>query len=305
MLKVASSLVKNEMEKVQSRAEGITTLFRVLSKPDALGLFLNTSDGIKNSTHAIEELNLTPKRYYARLRELVNIGLVRKKDSGYGQTALGEMFYDRFLPAMGKAVDAREELEFIVGLEGLEMENGVKKRILEALKIPIFAESTKFRMIDNYESMVVDLIDQINDAKEGILLASNHVDVRVIEAVVRSVNRGVSFRLIMGENCVESNLQKLKLMLSTRFAKSIIEFMSFPEDLGDLTRVADIHYSFCVIDDSHSIYELEKPLGNGFFLAFFIDERKITEILADSFNSLWKTGKPNKMFNFLESLKRS
>ncbi|GAH18636.1 unnamed protein product, partial [marine sediment metagenome] len=106
-------------------------------------------------------------------------------------------------------------------------------------------------------------------------------------------------------DCVDSNLQKLRLMLSARFAKAIIEFMSIPEDLGDLTRVADIPYSFCVIDDSHSIYELEKPFGNGFLLAFFIDERRLTKILADSFNGLWKISEPNEMFNFLDSLKRS
>ena len=301
------------MEKIETQSEEeihivngeLSTILRLLSKTDALKILYLAGMGIENSTYAIEELDLTSKKYYSRLRELVNIGLVRKQEGVYRQTALGRMVYDRFLPAMGKAVDAREELEFLAGLEGIEIENNVKKRILEELGIPDFSGSTNLRMIDDYESGVVELIDQIDDAKERILLASNHVDVRVIEAIVRSVNRGVSFRLLMGENCVESNLQKLKLMLSTRFAKAIIEFMSIPEDLGDLTRVADISYSFCVIDDSHSIYELEKPFGDDFLLAFVIDERRLTKVLADSFNSLWNIGKPNKMFNFLESLKRS
>jgi len=301
------------MEKIETQSEEeihivngeLSTILRLLSKTDALKILYLAGMGIENSTYAIEELDLTSKKYYSRLRELVNIGLVRKQEGVYRQTALGRMVYDRFLPAMGKAVDAREELEFLAGLEGIEIENNVKKRILEELGIPDFSGSTNLRMIDDYESGVVELIDQIDDAKERILLASNHMDVRVIEAVVRSVNRGVSFRLIMGENGVESNLQKLKLMLSTRFAKAIIEFMSIPEDVGDLTRVADIPYSFCVIDDSHSIYELEKPFGDGFLLAFFIDEQRTTKILADSFNSLWKIGAPNKMFDFLESLKQS
>jgi len=301
------------MEKIETQSEEeihivngeLSTILRLLSKTDALKILYLAGMGIENSTYAIEELDLTSKKYYSRLRELVNIGLVRKQEGVYRQTALGRMVYDRFLPAMGKAVDAREELEFLAGLEGIEIENNVKKRILEELGIPDFSGSTNLRMIDDYESGVVELIDQIDDAKERILLASNHVDVRVIEAIVRSVNRGVSFRLLMGENCVESNLLKLRLMLSARFAKAIIEFMSIPEDLGDLTRVADISYSFCVIDDSHSIYELEKPFGDDFLLAFVIDERRLTKVLADSFNSLWNIGKPNKMFNFLESLKRS
>jgi len=283
----------------------LPTLFRVLSNPDTLKILYHTGMGIENSTYAMEVLDLTPKRYYSRLKELIDSGLVRKKDDVYRQTALGRMVYDRFLPAMGRAVDAREEMELIVYLEETELDSGVRKLIEDKLDIPRFAESNKLSVIDNYESGVVELIDQIDDAKERILLASNHVDVRVIEAIVRSVNRGVSFRLIMGKDCVESNLQKLKFMLSARFAKAIIEFMSIPEDLGDLMRVADIPYSFCVIDDSHSIYELEKPFGDDFLLALFIDEQRLTKILADSFNRLWEVGEPNKMFNFLESLKRS
>jgi len=283
----------------------LTNVLRLLSKPDAVKILYRAGDGINNSTYAIAELDITPKKYYTRLKELVVTGLIKKVDDVYRQTALGRMMYDRFLPEMGKACDAKEELELIVRLEGTELENGVRKIILDKLDIPGFAGSSNVMMLEDYESGVVELIDQINDAKERILLASNHVDVRVIEAVVRSVNRGVSFRLIMGKDCVKLNLQKLRLMLSTRFAKAIIEFMSIPEDVGDLTRVADIPYSFCVIDDSHSIYELEKPFGNSFLLACFIDERRITKILADSFNILWKNGEPNEMFNFLESLKHS
>ncbi len=121
------------MEQAESWAEGVTSLFKVLSKPNALIIFRHTVDGIKSSTYAIEELDLTPKRYYARLRELVDIGLVRKLDSGYGQTALGKLIYDRFLPAMIKAVDAKDELEFIMGLEGIEIEKGVRDAGLKML----------------------------------------------------------------------------------------------------------------------------------------------------------------------------
>ncbi|GAI35853.1 unnamed protein product, partial [marine sediment metagenome] len=137
----------------------LIALLRLLSKPDALRLLYLTGDGIENSTYAMEELGITPKKYYARLRELVGAGIIKKKDGVYRQTAMGRIIYDRFLPAMGKVCDSKDELEFLMGLEGIEMENGVRKRIEEELKIPDFAGSTKVRMINNYEAMVVDIID--------------------------------------------------------------------------------------------------------------------------------------------------
>jgi len=115
----------------------LTALLKVLSNPDALRLFHLIGEGIENSRYTREELELTPKRYYARLRELVKVGLVSKRYGVYRQTALGGMICDRFLPAMGEAVDAREELEFLAGLEGIEIDNVVKNRILEELGIPL------------------------------------------------------------------------------------------------------------------------------------------------------------------------
>jgi len=53
---------------------------------DALGVFLLAGEGIESSTYAIEELNLTPKTYNSRLRELVDVGSVSKTGNAYRQT---------------------------------------------------------------------------------------------------------------------------------------------------------------------------------------------------------------------------
>ncbi|GAG87877.1 unnamed protein product, partial [marine sediment metagenome] len=54
--------------------ESLAKLFKVLSKPDALEIFLLANGGIENSTYAIEELDLTPRKYYSRLKQLVDMG---------------------------------------------------------------------------------------------------------------------------------------------------------------------------------------------------------------------------------------
>jgi len=291
------------MEKAESWAEGITSLFKVLSKPDALRLFTHTVDGIKNSTHAIEELDITSKKYYARLRELVDVGLVRKKGSVYGQTALGRMIYDRFLPAMVKAVDAKDELEFLVGLEGLEMENGVRKHILEELNIQDFAGSIKVKLLVDYESMVVDVIDLCDESEESILLASNYFDVRVMESTFRSMNRGVSNKLIMGKKRLSSKLKQLKRILSPAFTLTIIKSVSDATKIGELSRVLDLPYSFCVVDGQRSIIEISNIVDEKFIAALLIDNRGVAEKLTEFYESLWKEGDLNSDIKIIDLLK--
>ena len=291
------------MEKAESWAEGITSLFKILSKPDALRLFTHTVDGIKNSTHAIEELDITPKKYYARLRELVDIGLVRKKGSVYGQTALGRMIYNRFLPAMGKAYEARDELEFMVGLEGLEMENGVRKRIFEELGITIFADFTKVRLLDDYEALVVEVMDLCDSAEESIILASNYFDSRVMETTFRAAGRGMNTRIITGKNGFSSRLQQLRMMLSPDFMKIVIGLFSKEIELENFIKVVDITYSFCVVDSYRSVFEFYNPVGEGFIAAFAVEDRKVGETLVDLFDKFWKIGESNEALKFLMSMK--
>jgi len=293
------------MEKAELRAEGMTSLFKVLSKTDALRLFHHARKGIKNSTYAIEELDLTPKKYYARLRELVNIGLIRKNDSVYGQTALGRMIYDRLLPAFEKAVDAKDELEFLVGLDGLDMENGVKKRILEELGIPTFSDSTNVRMIDNYESMVIDVIDLCDEAEKSLLMASNYMDVRVMEAVFRAMKRNVTNSFIVGKRSLSSKIRTLKMMLSLTFAKTVINFASNSLELKNVMRFAELPYSFCVVDGHRNIIEVADTIDDRFLAAFSVDDRCVGETATKFYEKLWEAGESYSSIEALNLLKSS
>lgn len=291
------------MEKAESRAEEVNSLFKVLSKPDALKLFSHTSDGIENSKHAMEELDITQKRYYARLKELVDIGLVRKKDGVYRQTALGGMVYDRFLPAMGKAIDAKDELELLVGLEGMEIETGVRKIIEEELGIPIFKDSTNIKLLGDYESLVIEVIDLCDSSEKSIILASNYFDSRVMEATFRATGRGIDTRIITGKNGFSSRLQQLKMMLSPDFMKILIGLFSKEIELEHFMRVVDITYSFCVVDGYRSIFEFYNPIREGFIAAFTVDDGKVSETLADLFEQFWNIGESNEALKFLMLMK--
>ena len=268
----------------------LSTLFRLLSNSDALKILSRTGMGIENSTYAIEELNLTTKRYYSRLKELINTDLVRKMDGVYRQTPLGRIIHDSFLPAMRKAVNAREEMELIVYLERTEIENGAKKRILDNLDIPSFAESTKIKLLIDYEDLAVTTIDLYDSAEKSVLLASNYFDMRVIEAFFRASERGIINRVIMGKNRQSAKIQKLRSMLSVTFAKILIDFASNIVELKNTVRFVDLPYTYCVVDGHHSIIEFSNPLNERFIVAISIDNPVVGENLTKLFEMLWESG---------------
>lgn len=283
----------------------LATIFRLLSNPDALKILYRAGQGIENSTHAIEELGLTPKKYYYRLKELMATDLVKKVDGVYRQTAMGRIIYDRFLPAMGKTYDARDELELIVYLEGTELENGVKRFIEEKLEIPGFTGSSNVRMLGDYEALVCEVIDMCDSAEESILLASNYFDVRVMESTFRSINRGVINKLILGKKRLSSRLQQLKILLSPAFTMTIIKNASEAVKRGELARIIDVPLSFCVVDGHRSIIEFSDTVDDDFIFALAIDDRSVAEKLNKFFENLWESGNVDPAINILNSLESS
>jgi len=205
---------------------------------------------------------------------------------------------------MGKTIAAKDELELIVYLEGTELENGVRRRIEEELNIPTFAESAKVRVLRDYEALTIEVIDLYDSAEESVLLASNYVDVRVIEAFLRAIERGVTNRAIMGKNKQSSKLQSLRMMLSVTFAKTIMNFASKTEELKNTVRFADLPYTFCVVDGHRIIIEFSDALNDSFIVALSVDDRDVGEKFTKFYEVLWEAGDFNLVidgFNYIKS----
>ncbi|MCW3988637.1 MAG: hypothetical protein NWE88_01020 [Candidatus Bathyarchaeota archaeon] len=290
------------MNVAELSTESLVRLFKVLSKPDALKIFLLASEGIESSTYAIEELGLTPKIYYVRLKELVEISFVRKTGGAYRQTPLGSIIYNRFLPAMGRVYDARDRLELIAKFKGTQIEDDVRNLIEDELRIPDLAGSNKVRILESYEDLAVEAVDLYDSSERSVLLASNYFDVRVMEATFRAVERGITNRLIIGKRSLSSKMQNLKMMLSLTFAKTIINFASDKVNLEEFVRFTDVPYTFCVVDGHLSIIEFSNPLNEGFIVALSIDDGTIGERLTKFFEMIWEAGEFNSALKILNSL---
>jgi len=291
------------MNPAELRTDVLVNLFKVLSKPDALEIFLLAGEGIENSTYAIEELGFSSKRYYARLRELVDMGFLRKTGGVYRQTPFGSLIYSRLFPAMGRAYDARDRLELISEFKGTDMEDDLRHLIEGELNLPDSAASTKMRLIDNYEAMVVDVIDICGEAKKSILMASNYLDVRVMETALRAIERDVTSSFIVGKRSLPSKMQALRMILSLSFTKTIINFYSNKVDVKDIVRIAEIPYSFCIVDGHRIIIDIPNAINDCFIVALSINDRVICDMFTDYYNAIWEAGESQSAIEALNSLR--
>jgi predicted transcriptional regulator len=65
-----------------------------LSNQDAYEIFCLAADGINASTSILRERSFSRKRYYLRLKSLVDLELVHKDGGKYKHTPLGRMIYE-------------------------------------------------------------------------------------------------------------------------------------------------------------------------------------------------------------------
>jgi hypothetical protein len=92
-------------------------LFSVLSKQDALHLFIRAKDSLYSNKDSPSLNNLTRKQYYTRLRNLVDVGLVKKDGDSYTHTTFGSLIYKNYLAIILHGVKNFKHIQMIDALK--------------------------------------------------------------------------------------------------------------------------------------------------------------------------------------------
>lgn len=95
-------------------------LFNIFTNLDTIHLFMLAEKGIKNSKSAMKELALTPKRYYSRLKVLVDEDILEKVNGVYVYTPTGEILHRLGLTLMN-FVDNRQRIGPLLNLSKLSV----------------------------------------------------------------------------------------------------------------------------------------------------------------------------------------
>jgi len=88
-------------------------LLSILSKNDALAIFLLAKDGLSAETDTPQKIGLTRKQYYTRLKQLVDAGLIDKSAGAYFHTTLGKFIYERHLLVLFEYVKNRSKMQMV------------------------------------------------------------------------------------------------------------------------------------------------------------------------------------------------
>jgi hypothetical protein len=92
-------------------------LFSVLSKQDALLLFIRMKDGFYSNKNSPSLNHLTRKQYYTRLRNLVDVGLIKKEGDSYTHTMFGSLIYENYLALILHGVKNFKHIKMIDALK--------------------------------------------------------------------------------------------------------------------------------------------------------------------------------------------
>jgi len=272
-------------------------LFSALSSEDAVRLFLYAEKGIKNSTQAIKDLGLTQKRYYSRLKNLINVGIIEKVDGSYVYTPVGRMLKKIGMSLFG-VIENKDKIDVLYNLsqsdalseeERLKISNMIKENLeLEPLLLSMIdgVDSSHVKKIVEYEEGVKQLIEDITHAEKSVLLASNYIDARVVDAQIKAHRRGVEFKVLLSRETMSSKLNKLKLLLSPKVFLNLLEFSKMTSN-DEWFREADISFSFCVVDGYKCYFELP-PVGLEFSIGFYLHDEKTSKRFTNFFYKIWE-----------------
>lgn len=280
-------------------------ILAALANEDAIKIFMTARRGIVKSTKTIQELGLTQKRYYSRLKELMEAGLVEKRDNTYQHTTTGMICYT-LGKSFNSALDQRDRLDLVDRLRrSKSISQEETKQILQALS-PRGLVSTleagesinPVKMFEEHESLVSELIALIKSAEKRIYLAAYDPDVRVMEILIKAVQRKIDLSLLTGESQkLSERIQILRTILNPSIAHVVLKLLQSQELK---VKHGDIPFNFCVIDETFALIELSDPLTNGFHVGFTLESHSMCRKLVKTFNSLYQKAEEDPLVAILK-----
>jgi len=275
-------------------------LLSILGNEDAFSIFLYARNGFSSSKLAIIDLELSQKRFYTRLKDLIEIGLIEKEKGIYQHTSLGNIFFKTGL-SLTDILEKKEKVGLFDPFKNTDsfsledyyniktMVSNGSTRINRILDLVFLSkDSNRIQVLPTQEKQVEKMITEINSAKIGVKYASKNLDLKIIDALIGSTNRGVKIRIISENFDFEDKLSKLQLILSPKLIMSLMEYFSSAE-IGEQMRECEIPFSFCVLDENKCFFELSSLKESAFSISFFIIDEGIGSRFSLFHDEMWES----------------
>src|SRR5919106_1260681 len=240
-------------------------IFEVLSDPLMAKMLKIAYSGVKGDFSNVVG-NLTKRQYSSRLQRLKEIGLVEKqRNSMYRTTSLGSLVYKSNYRSLEKILDGFWHLQAVdilkarTDLPGTEREILIKQ-LLEVSDLNQIINDTHlsgFSIIRDFDSLIVEVLRVLDNAKKEIYFASRYHDPHVSGLAIKKFASGVSLHIIDGNPKQISLDSRINAILRTAPDKAmydqVVEMVRSPR--FELLRLDNLPTSFIVVDERQVVYE--------------------------------------------------
>ncbi len=258
----------------------------ILSKYDALKIFLECIEGIEADTNAADRLGLTKKQYYTRLKQLVDAGLIEKSKGKYVHTTLGKLIYDKAIRMLFDHVKNSKKLLMVDVLKSsgkFDMEE-----IYRLLQIK--TEENKARIYMDYNHLIEYLASMMSNAKSEVCYVTRHFNEVIVGKTIELGRKGVSIRILVDKSLIDKYIREYADIQRTNGheLERLKMFMDpFYPDKFD-RKIVEVPFSFVVIDSKYVGIELVNSYNpERFYAGVYVEDVYIARQIKELFNELY------------------
>ena len=279
----------------------LTEVLSVLSKNDALTIFLMAEEGIRSELDTPTKIGLTKKQYYTRLKQLVDLGLVVKHDESYMQTAFGKVVYQKHILGLTNNIKNSKYLQMVDVLKAnpkfndkdiMEFISKVEPQINVDLQESSRKKST---VASSYEDMVRKILEMIEFAQSEILLVTRFQNDLIINSILKKASSGVNVKILADTGMVKEYFEKEVEIKSDKNKTERVKVVSNPFYPSKTDRrYVQVPFCLLVVDNKYvglEIADISEP--GKFKTAIFAEDLILSSYMIALFNNLWQKSDVN------------
>ncbi|MEO9277851.1 MAG: hypothetical protein ABI340_08770 [Nitrososphaera sp.] len=280
----------------------VMEVLSILSKNDALTIFLMAAKGIKSELDTPTKIGLTKKQYYTRLKQLVDLGLLVKHGNSYIQTAFGKLVYKKHLMGLLNNVKNSKYLEMIDTLKGNSRftDTDIMEFISKIGPQASFIDEQEKKspvIISAFDKMITKVLEIIEFAESEIILVSRFTNELIINTMIKKSNAGVQVKVLADISMVDSFFDKAgpKTKINDKNKKERISVVADPYYPTPISRrYVKTPYCVLIVDKKHVGIELvDNHDPNKFKNALFVTDSQLASQMETFFTDLWEKANPN------------
>ena len=273
----------------------------VLSKNDALTIFLIAEEGIRSELDTPTKIGLTKKQYYTRLKQLVDLGLVVKNNESYVQTAFGKIVYQKHILGLTNNIKNSKYLQMVDVLKAnpkfndrdiMEFISKVEPQINANLQESSRKNST---VVSSYEDMIRKILEIIEFAQNEILLVTRFQNDLIINSILKKASSGVNVKILADSGMVKEYFEKeaeIKSDKNKTEREKVVSNPFYPSKTD--RRYVRVPFCLLVVDNKFVGLEIVDITESGKFkTAIFAEDPILSSSMIALFNNLWQKSDVN------------